>query len=75
MPLIVKTLQVISTTPDELRKADRAIQSLAGTSRRQTVGLFDRQCVMLNGQPCAAPWQRLELGDTIELHYDPGQGY
>jgi len=75
VPLTTKILQITDETPEELRKADRAVQSLAGTSRRQTVGLFDRQCVRLNGQPCETPWERLSVGDTIELRYDPAQRY
>ena len=73
--LTTKTLRITEETPEDLRKADRAVQSLAGTSRRQTAGLFDQKCVLLNGQPCETPWQRLAVGDNIELRYDPGQRY
>ncbi len=75
MSLIIKALQITAETPADLCKADRAVQSLAGTSRRQTVGLFQQHCVWLNGQPCAAPWQRLASGDSLEIRYDPGQRY
>ena len=75
MPLTIKALEITPDTPDDLRKADRAVQSLAGVSRRQTVGLFDQHCVSLNGQPCEAPWQRLSIGDRIEIRYDAGQKY
>lgn len=73
--LTTRSLQITEQLPQELWKADRAVQSLAGTSRRQTVGLFDKGCVRVNGQPCAAPWQRLQLGDLVEIIYDRHQRY
>lgn len=75
MPLCVKTLEVSSATPDAARKMDRAVQSLTGVSRRQIVALFDQQCVLLNGQLCQQPWQRLSVGDVVEVRYDPAQRY
>jgi 23S rRNA pseudouridine1911/1915/1917 synthase len=75
MPLTTKVLQITAETPPDVRKADRAVQSLAGTSRRGTAGLFHQQCVRLNGQVCMAPWQRLAIGDTIEVRFQPGQRY
>jgi 23S rRNA pseudouridine1911/1915/1917 synthase len=73
--ITTRTLAITDQVPEELWKADRAVQSLAGTSRRQTVGLFDKGCVRINGQPCSAPWQRLQLGDVVELQYDLHQRY
>jgi 23S rRNA pseudouridine1911/1915/1917 synthase len=75
MPLSTKSLTITGDTPAELLKADRAIQSLCGGSRSQIRGLFDHQCVWLNGQPCAAPWQRLKQGDRLEVRYYPEQRY
>lgn len=75
MPLTTKTLEITADTPEALCKADRAVQSLAGTSRSQTVGLFDAECVTVNGEPCNAPWRRLAVGDTIAVRYHPGQRY
>ena len=75
MPLQTSTLAVTAETPDEIRKMDRAVQSLTGLSRRQILGLFDHECVQLNGQPCAQPWQRLSPGDLVEVCYDPHQRY
>lgn len=75
MPRTTKTLTIDDATPAETRKADRAVQALTGASRRQTVGLFDQHCVWLNGQPCFTPWQRLDVGDTIEVRYVPDENY
>ena len=75
MSMVTKELRITVGTPMEICKADRAVQSLADTSRRQTVGLFDQGCVWLNGELCRAPWQRLCPGDVIELRYEPGRRY
>ena len=75
MALTTKSLQVTTDTPAEMRKADRAVQSLVGASRRDTLGLFHQRCVRLNGRPCQAPWQRLAVGDTIEICYERGRRY
>jgi 23S rRNA pseudouridine1911/1915/1917 synthase len=75
MPLTIRSTTISDDVPAENRKADRAVQSLTGTSRRETVGLFDHHCVWLNGTPCSAPWQRLAVGDTIEVRYYPAQRY
>ncbi|MBM4004634.1 MAG: RluA family pseudouridine synthase [Planctomycetes bacterium] len=70
-----RSLAIGPETPELLRKADRAVQSLAGASRRQTVGLFDHGCVFVNGLPCSAPWQRLGPGDVVELRFDDARRY
>lgn len=73
--LTSKTLRIAESVPQDLWKADRAVQSLTGTSRQQTVGLFHANCVTLNGQLCVAPWQRLQTGDVLEIRYDPSRRY
>jgi 23S rRNA pseudouridine1911/1915/1917 synthase len=75
MPSILKSLSIAADTPGELLKADRAVQSLVEVSRSQIVGLFDGACVTVNGQPCPNPWQRLAVGDTVEVRYDPARRY
>ena len=75
MPFDTKTLAVTAGTPSELRKLDRAVQSLTALSRQQILGLFHHQCVKLNGRACEQPWQRLSVGDTVEVRYDPHQRY
>lgn len=75
MPLGTKALAVTADTPDAMRKADRAVQSLTGISRRQVLGLFHQQCVTVNGRPCGQPWRRLSAGDIVEVRYDPHRRY
>jgi 23S rRNA pseudouridine1911/1915/1917 synthase len=75
MPHCTKTLEVTDSTPEETRKIDRAVQALTGLSRRQIVGLFDQQCVQLNGALCQQPWQRLAIGDLVAVTYDTAKRY
>lgn len=75
MPTTTHQLIVTAELPAELRRADRAIQSLTQASRRRTQALFDHACVQLNGQPCHEPWRPLVAGDAITVTYDPEQSY
>jgi 23S rRNA pseudouridine1911/1915/1917 synthase len=75
MPLITKNLTISEDTPAELCKADRAVQSLTDVSRSQIRALFENQCVRLNDEICSAPYQRLAVGDRIEVRYYSGQRY
>jgi 23S rRNA pseudouridine1911/1915/1917 synthase len=75
MGVTTKTLTIAAETPPLLWKADRAVQALAAASRRQTTGMFDHDCVKVNGEPCSEPWRPLVVGDVVELRYDPAQNY
>lgn len=66
---------VTSDTPLAQRRVDRMVQALTGSSRRQTQGLFDVDCVHCNGQVCHEPWRHLEVGDEVAVEFDPGQRY
>lgn len=68
-------MAVTAETPLVQRRVDRMVQALAGTSRRQTQGLFDAQCVQLNGKPCVEPWLHLETGDEVAVEFDSDQRY
>lgn len=74
-PAESRRLTISADTPRELWRADRAVQHLTQASRRQTNGLFDAQCVTLNGQPCAEPWRHLVEGDTIVVDFEPERRY
>lgn len=71
MAITTQSLRVCEQTPPELRKADRAVQSLAGTTRSRTRALFEQGCVAVNGRRCDQPFLRLEVGDLVEVHRDP----
>jgi len=69
--ILSHTLRITDDTPLELRKADRAAQSLADTSRSETRALFEQGCVLVNGEPCDQPFRRLSPGDVVEVRRDP----
>jgi 23S rRNA pseudouridine1911/1915/1917 synthase len=43
--------------------------------REQVKGLFDHECVKINGVICKEAGRRLQLGDEVHLRYDPAQRY
>ncbi|WP_425615826.1 RluA family pseudouridine synthase [Anatilimnocola sp. NA78] len=75
MPATVKHLEVDEASPYVGDRADRAVQTLCGLSRSQVNGLFDHQCVKVNGLMCDDASRRLMAGDQIELTYHAGQRY
>ncbi|QDU31278.1 Ribosomal large subunit pseudouridine synthase D [Anatilimnocola aggregata] len=75
MPATVKHLEVDEESPYVGDRADRAVQTLCGLSRSQVNGLFDHQCVKVNGLMCDDASRRLMAGDRIELTYHAGQRY
>jgi 23S rRNA pseudouridine1911/1915/1917 synthase len=75
MPATVKHLEIDEASPYVGDRADRAVQALCRLSRSQVNGLFDHQCVKVNGLACPDAARRLMAGDRIELVYHPGQRY
>ncbi len=72
MPISREQHQV---TADETGRVDLVVQAMTGLPRRQVRGLFDRNCVTINGQPCMLTQQRVAVGDVVELAYDKQQKY
>jgi 23S rRNA pseudouridine1911/1915/1917 synthase len=54
---------------------DRLVQELVGGTRAQVTGLFDCGCVTLNAQPTRETWQRLVVGDRVEVRFEKGRRY
>ena len=75
MPATIKHLAIDESSPYIGERADRAVQALCGLSRSQVNGLFDHQCVKVNGIHCPDAARRLMAGDQIELTYHAGQRY
>lgn len=75
MSLTKKTFAITRDVPSEQRRADRVAQHLTGASRRQTQGLFDHDCVLVNGEICHEPWRWLKDGDSVDIRYDEQQRY
>lgn len=56
-------------------RVDRLVQELTGWSRAQVTGLFDHDCVQVNGIGAKEPGQRLAVGDVVALAYDNSRKY
>jgi len=71
--LIRKSLKI---TEEESRpRLDLIVRDLCELSREQVFGLFDHNCVKLNGVVCLQPGHRVVAGDEIEVEYDPHRRY
>ncbi len=56
-------------------RIDRCVQQLAGGSRSHVTGLFDHDCVSLNGQVEKNPGRTLNVGDQVQVRYEDNRRY
>jgi 23S rRNA pseudouridine1911/1915/1917 synthase len=56
-------------------RVDRVVQQLTGLSRAAVRGLFDHQCVHVNGSICADSSALAQSGDIVEIQYEPHRRY
>ena len=56
-------------------RIDRCVQELAGGSRSHVTGLFDYDCVSLNGQVETNPGRSLSIGDQVRVRYEENRRY
>ena len=56
-------------------RADRVIQTLTGHSRSELRGLFDHDCVSLNGELCTEIGTPVSAGDVLAVKYDKHRRY
>lgn len=56
-------------------RADKAVQSSTGHSRSELKGLFDQECVHINGELCTNPGQLVAQGDALVVEFDPHTRY
>jgi 23S rRNA pseudouridine1911/1915/1917 synthase len=56
-------------------RLDLLVQQVVKRSRGDVTGLFDHECVSLNGAVCLKPFLRAKEGDKIELDFDDGREY
>ncbi len=61
--------------PGRRARADRIVQELTFLSRSGLFGLFDHQCVTVNGAPCRRPGATVRGGDVVAVRYDPHTRY
>lgn len=70
-----RSLEIVESSPWLGQRLDRVVQSLCGKTRREVFGLFDRQCVLINGAICSHPGRLAAAGDRVVLTYDSHQRY
>ena len=75
VPILTRELVVDAASPLVSVRADRCVQELAGGSRSHVTGLFDHDCVQLNGCLETDPGRKLAAGDTITVRYEDGRRY
>ena len=72
MAIVTKQIEV---TAELAGRADRVIQKLTELSRSELRGLFDHDCVSLNGELCTAIGAIVRAGDVLEVKYDKHRRY
>jgi 23S rRNA pseudouridine1911/1915/1917 synthase len=75
VPWIVRQVEVTESSPHVGGRLDRLVQELAGGARSHIAGLFDFDCVTINGQPTRDTWRRLLPGDHVQVRFEAGRRY
>jgi 23S rRNA pseudouridine1911/1915/1917 synthase len=70
-------IQTLSTKiePPQVGRCDLVVQSLTSLSRSRVRGLFDHDCVSINGRVCKSTGEPVSQGDLVTVRFDPQQGY
>jgi 23S rRNA pseudouridine1911/1915/1917 synthase len=72
MPLKTLTATVDATTTG---RVDAVVRQLSGSSHSQVRGMFDYDCVSIDGQPCTDGATPVSEGNVVSLRYNPDQRY
>lgn len=75
MPFEIRQATVETTSPHLGGRLDRLVQELAGGARSHVAGLFDHDCVKLNGELTREMAHRLIAGDVVQVRYEVGRRY
>lgn len=75
MPWNIHEWTVADDSPHAGERADRLVQELAGGARAHVAGLFDHDCVSINGEITREGWRRLQAGDQVRVRYEAGRKY
>jgi 23S rRNA pseudouridine1911/1915/1917 synthase len=60
-----------TVTAAQIGRVDRVVQELTGRSRGEVKGLFDHDCVRLNGEDCTSGGILVIEGDIVAVRQDP----
>jgi 23S rRNA pseudouridine1911/1915/1917 synthase len=67
--------QTVTVGPEQAGRVDRVVQQLTERSRAEVRGMFDHDCVRLNGAPCPEAGALVAAGDSVEVRFDPHTRY
>ncbi len=62
--------QTSSVGPDQVGRVDRIVQSMTQRSRADVRGMFDHDCVFLNGMACPDAGTLAQVGDQVMIKFD-----
>lgn len=60
---------------DQEGRADRIVQTLTELSRADVRGLFDHNCVKINGEVVTEAGEKVRAGDVVEVRWDKHRRY
>lgn len=69
------TQQQFSIAAEQVGRVDRVVQLMTQRSRADIRGMFDHDCVRLNGNPCPDAGTLVAIGDQVEIKFDPHTRY
>lgn len=75
MPFLTAQSRVESSSDFLGGRADRLVQELVQQSRSFVNGLFDHDCVTINGTMEPDAGRRLEVGDLVAIRYEANRRY
>ncbi len=75
VPFLIRELTIEDSSPFISARIDRCVQEIAGGSRSHVTGLFDHDCVKLNGQVETNAGHSLKVGDQICVRFEENRRY
>lgn len=72
---MARVQQTFSVGSEQAGRVDRVVQLITQRSRADIRGMFDHDCVFLNGEPCPEAGTIVAVGDQVEVKYDAHTRY
>ncbi len=75
MPFLVRNIVIEPSSALVNSRIDRCVQEIAGGSRSHVAGLFDYDCVTVNGENEPNPGRSLNAGDQVLVRFEENRRY
>jgi len=75
VPFLIRDITLETDSPFVGGRVDRCVQQLASGSRSHVTGLFDHDCVTLNGTIEIDPGRTLGIGDHVRVRFEANRRY